>query len=122
VLDSLLGEWINTNPLGAGVAKLIVTQDSREALLQIFGSGSPSFVDWGKAPIETIFAKDVTSSEPMAFEARFNLGFLAVHAQANFSLGLLVLACFNTFKDGSGRRNYFSREFFHRNDIEEAAN
>jgi len=116
-LEALLGTWVNTNPAGPGVAKLIVSQEQGKLLVHIFGSGSPSLTDWGKVPIESIYAKDVNSAEPMAFDARYDLGFMDVHVQANFSLGLLVLACFNNFKDRSGRVNYFSREFFHR-DIE----
>jgi hypothetical protein len=53
----------------------------------------------------------------MAFEANYDLGFMDVQVQANFSLGLLVLACFNIFKDQSGRQNYFSREFFRREKV-----
>ncbi len=113
-LETLVGAWINTSPSGPGVAKLIVTQEAGAPYLHIFGSGSPSPIDWGSVPIETLYTKDVSSAEPMAFDARYDLGFIDVHIQGNFSLGLLVLACFNTFKDGSNRSNYFSREFFHR--------
>ena len=113
-LETLLGVWVNTNPPGPGVTKLIVSQEAGAPYIRIFGSGSPSPIDWGKVPIETVYTKDVNSAEPMAFDARYDLGFMDVHVQANFSLGLLVLACCNTFKDGSGRSNYFSREFFHR--------
>lgn len=113
-LEALLGTWVNTTPAGPGIAKLIVSQEQGKAYARIFGSGSPELIDWGKVPIETIYTKDVHSAEPMAFDARYDLGFMDVHIQANFSLGLLVLACFNTFKDHSARSNYFSREFFHR--------
>lgn len=113
-LEALLGTWVNTNPAGPGIAKLIVSQEQGKPLVRIFGSGSSSLMDWGKVPVESIYAKDVNSAEPMAFDARYDLGFMEVHVQANFSLGLLVLACFNNFKDRTGRVNYFSREFFHR--------
>lgn len=112
-LDSLLGAWTNTNPSGSGIAKLIVSQDDHGPKVQIFGTGDPLPVDWGPAPINCVYAKAVDSSEPMAFDARYDLGFMDVQVQGNFSLGLMVLACFNTFKDGSSRANYFSREFFH---------
>jgi hypothetical protein len=113
-LEGLLGTWVNTSPSAPGVSKLIVFREQGKPHIRIFGSGSPRLVDWGKVPIETIYAKDVSSREPMAFDARYDLGFMDVQVQANFSLGLLVLACFNTFKDSSGRSSYFSREFFHR--------
>jgi hypothetical protein len=116
-LDSLLGTWTNTNAGGKGVAKLIVSQEHGAVYLRIFGCQFPSLIDWGKVPIETVYAKDVDSAEPMAFEANYDLGFMDVQVQANFSLGLLVLACFNIFKDQSGRQNYFSREFFRREKV-----
>jgi hypothetical protein len=36
--------------------------------------------------------------------------------EANLSKGLLIIACLKTFRDESGRSNYFSREFFRRAD------
>ena len=113
-LEVLLGTWMNTDPSAPGIAKLVVSHDEGRPYVRLFGSGSPSLIDWGKVPIETIYTKDVNSIEPMAFDASYYLGFMDIQAQANFSLGLLVLACFNIFKDHSGRSNYFSREFFHR--------
>lgn len=110
--ENLLGTWVNTNPGTRGIARLVVLQENGELLLRIFGYQSPSLIDWGRTLIETVYAKEVNSGEPMAFEARYDMGFMEVQVQANFSLGLLVLACFNLFKDQSGRENYFSREFF----------
>ena len=111
-LESLLGTWTNTNSGNRGIAKLIVSEEQAGLYLRIFGYQNPYLIDWGKVPIETVYARDVNSAEPMAFEANYDLGFMDVQVQANFSLGLLVLACFNIFKDQSGRENYFSREFF----------
>jgi len=113
-LESLLGTWINTNPSSRDVAKLTVSQEDGVLYVRIFGSGSPSLLDWGNVPIGTVYVRDVNSAEPMAFDAQYDLGFMDILVQANFSLGLLVLACFNSFKDHSGRNNYFSRDFFHR--------
>lgn len=110
--ESLLGTWINTNPGARGIAKLVVSQENGALSLQTFGFHSRSLIDWGQTRIETIYTKDVNSGEPMAFEACYDMDFMEIQVQANFSLGLLVLACFNTFKDQSGRENYFSREFF----------
>lgn len=110
--ENLLGTWVNTNPGTRGIAKLVVSQENGGLFLRVFGFHSPSLIDWGRIRIETVYAKDVNSGEPMALEACFDMDFMEVQVQANFSLGLLVLACFNIFKDRSGRENYFSREFF----------
>jgi hypothetical protein len=111
-LDSLLGIWINTKPAGVGIAKFEISTEGGSPVLRIYGFGPKSMIDWGKTSIETIYTKDIATSEPLAFQARYDLGFMEVHVQGNFSLGLMVLACLNIFKDDSGRANYFSREFF----------
>lgn len=111
-LDSLLGTWVNTKPSGVGIAKFEILTEDGSPVLRIFGFGRGSMIDWGETSVETVYTKDVATLEPMAFQARYDLGFMEVHVQGNFSLGLMVLACLNIFKDGSGRANYFSREFF----------
>jgi hypothetical protein len=49
----------------------------------------------------------------MAFIAKYDLEFAETLIEGNVNAGLLVLAAFHTFRDGSRRANYFSREFFH---------
>jgi hypothetical protein len=112
----LLGTWSNTNSSTWGIAKLTISQEEGTAYVRVFGSGPSDLIDWGKKPIETIYAKDAGSAEAVAFDARYDLGFMHVVMEANVNLGLLVVACLNTFKDNSGRSNYFSREFFWRRD------
>jgi hypothetical protein len=113
-LDSLLGTWVSTKPSGVGIAKFEISLEDGSPALRVFGFGPGAMIDWGKTSVETVYTKDVATAEPMAFQARYDLGFIEVHVQANFSLGLMVLACLNIFKDDSGRTNYFSREFFSR--------
>jgi hypothetical protein len=113
-LDSLLGTWVSTTPSSGGIAKFEIVREDGLPVLQIFGVGPKSMIDWGKTSVETVYTKDANTPEPMAFQARYDLGFMEVHVQGNFSLGLMVLACLNIFKDDSGRTNYFSREFFYR--------
>lgn len=111
-LDSLLGTWANTKPSGVGIAKFDILIEAGSPVVRIFGFGRGSIIDWGKTSVEAVYTKDVATAEPMAFQARYDLGFMEVHVEGNFSLGLMVLACLNIFKDDSGRANYFSREFF----------
>ena len=49
-----------------------------------------------------------------AFGAFYDHGFLRTHLQAKVNRGVLVVAMFNEFTDGSGRSSYFTREFYHR--------
>ena len=63
--------------------------------------------------MDVLYSTGVQSSDVMAFSATYDFGFLETRLEANLSLGLLVIANLNTFRDGSGRSNYFSREFFY---------
>ena len=48
------------------------------------------------------------------FLARYDFGFADLTLAANEAKGLLIIAAFSTFRNGSGRSNYFTREFFYR--------
>jgi hypothetical protein len=49
----------------------------------------------------------------MSFQAVYDFGFLESYLQANVKHGTLVIATCNRFRDGSGRSNYYTREFFY---------
>ncbi len=118
-VSPLLGHWINTNPDSRGIVRFVL--GSRDGVLTVraFGAGmteggGEAEKDWGEVDAERIFTDGLASDNVMSFTARYDFGFLESHLQANMNLGLLVVAGFNTFKDGSGRSSYFSREFYHR--------
>ena len=109
----LLGEWINTNPATRGIVKAVISRSPGGVFVRILGASSPSPCDWGEARVDALYSSGVQSVDAMAFTATYDFGFLETRLEANLSLGLLVIANFNTFRDGSGRSNYFSREFFY---------
>ena len=110
----LLGSWINTNAATPGIAKVVVTDRAGGVSLRVFSANGPTPRDWGDADVEVLYSAGVHSSPAMAFVARYDFDNLEARLEANLSLGLLVIASFNTFKDGSGRSDYFGREFFYR--------
>ena len=59
-------------------------------------------------------APGVTGHEPAGFLAEYHFGFADLALAANEAKGLLIIASFMTFRDGSGRSSYFTREFFYR--------
>ena len=81
--------------------------------MRAFGACALSLYDWGEVRA-TVFADGPDSTQGHAFIARFDLGFKETSLQAKVKKGVLVVANFNRFKDGSGRANFFSREFFYR--------
>ncbi|MFY9608547.1 MAG: hypothetical protein WAU45_08020 [Blastocatellia bacterium] len=109
----LLGEWVNTNTATRGIEKVVIHRDGDDVFIRVFGAWSPSPCDWGEARADVLYSTGVQSSDVMAFSAAYDFGFLETRLEANLSLGLLVIANLNTFRDGSGRSNYFSREFFY---------
>ncbi len=109
----LLGEWVNTNTATRGIEKVVIRRDGDDVSIRVFGAWSPSPCDWGEARVDVLYSTGVQSSDVMAFSAAYDFGFLETRLEANLSLGLLVIANLNTFRDSSGRSNYFSREFFY---------
>jgi hypothetical protein len=109
----MLGTWLATDKQAAGVVKLELTERDGAFVVRAFGAGTPDPLDWGEAPA-VAYAKSVVSDEGMAVSASYDFGFQESLLAAYTKGGILVLDTFNTFKDGSGRSAYFSREFFHR--------
>jgi hypothetical protein len=114
-LESLPGVWLNTDSGTRGIAKVVTAVNGSELTVRAFGAGNPDLIDWGEVEADYIYANSLSSREAAGFTARYHFDFAEIHLQANWNQGLLVLASFTSFKDGSNRSNYFSRDFFHRN-------
>ena len=114
-LESLPGIWLNTDSRTRGIAKVVTAVNGSELTVRAFGAGNPDLIDWGEVEADYIYANSLSSRDAAGFTAQYHFDFAEVHLQANWNQGLLVLASFTSFKDGSNRSNYFSRDFFHRN-------
>lgn len=111
--DSWLGLWVNTHAATPGIAKVAVTAGASGPTLRVWGAGEQGQLDWGEVPLELFFNVEEEDGRPaVAALATYDLGFMAVQFQIRLNRGVLVVAHFTEFKDGSGRSNYFSREFF----------
>ena len=108
----LVGTWLSTDKKTRGIAKLILSQRDGALKVQAFGACEPAPCDWGEVE-GTAFSSGVSSPEAMAFTAFYDFGFMETSLAVYLKGGILVLDSFNAFKDGSGRSNYFSREFYH---------
>jgi hypothetical protein len=114
-LEGLPGVWLNTDSGTRGIAKVVTAVNGSELTVRAFAAGNPDLIDWGEVEADYIYANSLSSREAAGFTAWYRLDFADIHLQANWNQGLLVLASFTSFKDGSNRSNYFSRDFFHRN-------
>ena len=108
----LVGTWLNTDKATPGIVKLVLLNQEGALIVHAFGSCSPTPCDWGEVEA-AVYSSGVSSQEGMAFTASYEFGFMATILAVYLKSGILVLDSFNTFKDDSGRCNYFSREFFY---------
>lgn len=115
-LSELAGTWVNTDPGTRGIASVTLrphhggaADDPAGVALGVRPVGA---FDWGEAIAGSLYADGPVSRRGMGFLVRFDFGFLTSEVQGNMNLGLLILASFNAWKDGSGRSPYFAREFF----------
>jgi hypothetical protein len=108
----LVGTWLNTDKQAGGIVKLVLSNEDGVFKVQAFGACSPSPCDWGQVK-GAVYSARVGSKEGMAFSAFYDFGFMETILAVYLKMGILVLDSFNTFKDGSHRSNYFSREFFY---------
>jgi hypothetical protein len=107
------GAWINSNPDTAGFTKIAFALADDGALeCRVEAVGTDGIIDWGTADDIELYAAGPAANRAFGFSARYDFGFLEVQIQGNLNKGLMVLATFNRFKDGSGRSDYFLREYF----------
>jgi hypothetical protein len=111
--DRITGTWHATDLHARGAVELRLTEAEDGLFVQVFGASSVEPIDWGRVRAGT-YGAGVTADTAMAFTAVFDFGFLTASLAAYVKQGILVLDIFTKFTDGSGRADYFSREFFHR--------
>lgn len=110
----ILGDWVNSNPRSRGVHRFVVSERDSRLWVHVWG-GDPDTgesYDWGEAPVETLYAAGSRSTVGCGFTAHFDHGHARTFVQTNQNHSVTVLALFTTFTDGSGRQNYFTREFY----------
>jgi len=108
-VSALLGTWRNTNRDSRGIVRFdIAARD--DGGVDIAATGS---VAWPVTPA-TVYGDRLDATDALAFSCVCDLGYADVHLQTNIKGGVLVVARFHRFKDGSGRSSYFSREFYYR--------
>lgn len=110
-LSGLPGTWVNTNPDTNGIARMVISETDGKVSLQVYAIGPEGLIDWGAADV-VVFASTPKSRVGAGFSCRFDFGFAETKLQAMIMKGLIVLAQIHSFKDQSGRVDYFVREYF----------
>lgn len=113
--SEMFGTWLNTNPDPKDIVQLQIDSDGANgAVVRVLGTHAPRPVEWEPVPA-ALFALGSGSRLAKAFSARRHADGVSVALQANIKQGVLVVASFTEFADGSGRSSYFQREFYYRN-------
>jgi hypothetical protein len=118
-VEQFCGDWITTNSASRGIFRIVVSRQGNGLSVHAFGALHPEPYDWGTVPAR-LFADGASSPKIRGFCAHYDFGFMETDLQGKTEKGVLVIASFNRFKDGSGRPGYFSREFFYRRTVEES--
>lgn len=115
-----VGTWLNTNDEShQRIARVILTVRDGALIVHAFGDCAPDLCDLGEVTAD-VFADSVNAHTAMSFSAVYEFGFMETYLQSNVKHGTLVIASCNKFKDGSGRSNYYTREFFYRSEDDES--
>lgn len=107
----MLGMWVNANPETTGIARFVVADEGGGLKLRVYAVGPDGLLDWGEAEA-TPYAASPASGAAVGFACTYDFGFAEARLLAMIMKGLVVLAQFHRFKDGSGRAPYFVREYF----------
>jgi hypothetical protein len=110
-ISGLPGTWLNSNPETNGIARLLMTESGGKLILRVYAVGPEGLIDWGEADV-SVLASSPSSSIAAGFTSFYDFGFVETRLQAMILKGLIVLAQFHHFKDGSSRVDYFVREYF----------
>lgn len=108
---ALLGVWVNSNPETSGIARMVLSESGGGLSLRVFAVGPGGLIDWGPSDVK-VFAAGPASGQAAGFACLYDFGFAEARLQTMILKGLAVLAQTHTFKDGSGRADYFVREYF----------
>jgi hypothetical protein len=110
------GRWLKTSDKPQWIDSLTIETIDGETFLHIRGSAPPSPPDWGRVRCDLLFASaaDTANARAGGLIAHYDFEEMHVEVQANYNLGLLVVATFVTFKSPGPYTDRFTREFFFR--------
>jgi len=112
-LSPLLGKWKNTDKASGNIVNVNFTLEKDSVIMHAWGDNQPELCKWGDAAC-AVFTSGIDTQIVEGLEAQYEFGFKSTKICGNVKLGILVLQVYNSFKDESGRLDYFSREFYHR--------
>ena len=110
-LSHLLGTWINTYRETRSLSRFTLAPSADGYSIETLVATDGGVQALGATAVRP-FAPNVDSRKADGFTASYDFGFLEMSLAAYCAKGLIVVSQYTRFKDGSGRPDYFNREFF----------
>lgn len=110
-LTDLLGTWVNTHRETRSLCRFTLTPNASGYSIETLAATESGAQTLGRTEVRP-FAPNVNSRKADGFTARYDFEFLEMSLAAYCAKGLIVVSQYTRFKDGSGRPDYFNREFF----------
>ncbi len=110
-LTHLLGTWVNTHRETRSLCRFTLAAGASGYSIETLAATESGPKTLGKTEVRP-FAPDVNSRKADGFTAQYDFEFLEMSLAAYCAKGLIVVSQYTRFKDGSGRPDYFNREFF----------
>ena len=110
------GRWFKTSEKPQWIDSLEIETVGGETFVHIRGSAPPSPADWGRVRCDSVYANapDTGNARAGGFVAHYDFENMHVEVQANYNLGLLVVATFVELQEPGALADRFTREFFFR--------
>jgi len=110
-LTHLLGTWVNTYRETRSLCRFTLAPSASGYSIEMLAATESGTQTLGQTEVRP-FAPNVNSRKADGFIARYDFEFLEMSLAAYCAKGLIVVSQYTRFKDGSGRPDYFNREFF----------
>jgi hypothetical protein len=103
-------DWESATRLSYGVSRVRTRRVDGAVAVRAYGGGQPRPGDWGEVAADGVFA--LTAGSGYALTATFDGAAISSHLQTNQVHGVMSVHAFHRFTDGSGGRDYYTREFY----------
>ncbi|HEX5119991.1 MAG TPA: hypothetical protein VFW65_32795 [Pseudonocardiaceae bacterium] len=113
-LTPVVGDWVSTTGLAGGVSGFRARGHEGALLIGARGYGATRGGDWGEVEAQA-FANTLLPGPGQvcaAFTATFHGPHVRTQLESYLALGLATGHAFHRFAEDSGRRDYFTREFY----------
>jgi hypothetical protein len=113
-LTPVAGDWVSTTGLAGGVSRFRARGHEGSLLISASGYGATRGGDWGEAPASAFGStpRPGPGQAVTAFVATFDGAEVTTRLESYLALGLATGHAFHRFAEDSGRRDYFTREFY----------